>query len=80
MMELELSLSFDCCGCTQPVLVKLHCAGKGLASEDRQMVAAVKIPCPTCGLINDVLFEATGKVRKVKPSYQQRPLPVPSIN
>ena len=80
MIELELSLNFDCCGCTNPVSVKLHCTGKGLCSEERQTVAVVKIPCPTCGLINDLLFEPTGKVRKVKPSHHQRQLPVPSLN
>jgi hypothetical protein len=80
MMELELSLNFDCCGCNHPVSVKLHCAGKGLTGENRQTVAVVKIPCPTCGLINDLMFEPTGKVRKVKPSYHQRQLPVPSLN
>jgi hypothetical protein len=80
MMELELRISFDCCGCTHPVNVKLHCTGKGLASEERKTVAVVKIPCPTCGLINDLLFEPTGKVRKVKPACQQRTLPTFSIN
>ena len=80
MMELELSLSFDCCGCAEPVGVKLHCSGKGLAGKDRQTVAVAKIPCPSCGLINDLLFEPTGKVRKGKPSFNQRTLPVPSIN
>jgi hypothetical protein len=80
MMELELCLNFDCCGCSHPVSVKLRCSGKGLASQERQMVAVVKIPCPTCGLINDLLFEPTGKVRKVKPSHHQRPVPEPSLN
>jgi hypothetical protein len=80
MMELELCLDFDCCGCNQPVSVTLRCSGKGLAGEDRQRVAVVKIPCPTCGLINDLLFEPTGKVRKVKPSCYQHALPEPSIN
>ncbi len=80
MMELELSLNFDCCGCSDPVGVKLHCTGKGLTSEERKTVAVVKIPCPSCGLINDILFEPTGKVRKVKPSGRQPLVPVPSIN
>jgi hypothetical protein len=80
MMELELSLDFDCCGCCHPVSVKLHCTGKGLTGKERRSVAVVKIPCPTCNLINDLLFEPTGKVRKVKPSHYQRTPPVPSIN
>jgi hypothetical protein len=80
MIELELCLNFDCCDCNHPVSVTLRCTGEGLAGEDRQKVAVLRIPCPTCGMINDVHFEPTGRIHRVKPSCRQRPMPEPSIN
>jgi len=80
MMELELSLDFDCCACDAPVAVTVHCSGKGLLDEREGGVAVVHIPCPTCGQGNQVYFETGGKVRKVRPCYSPRPVPAPSLN
>ncbi|CAN5554390.1 hypothetical protein BH10PLA2_BH10PLA2_16590 [soil metagenome] len=79
-MELEVSLQFGCCQCKQPVGVTLKCEGKGLLGGLRT-VAAVKIPCPGCGSVNQLLFEpGSGEVHGVKPDRPARPLPEPSMN
>jgi hypothetical protein len=80
MMELQLSLDFDCCACDDPVTVTVHCTGKGLTDEHKGVVASVNIPCPACGQSNQVYFEKCGKVREVRPCYSPRPLPTPSVN
>jgi hypothetical protein len=79
MMEVEVSLAFACCICEQPVSVRVRCAGKGLAAGPRT-VAAVNVPCPNCGLVNQLSFEPNGTVRSVAPYASPRPLPEPSRN
>jgi hypothetical protein len=79
MTEVEVSLEFACCVCEQPVNVLVKCAGKGLAAGART-VAAVNVPCPGCGLVNQVSFEPNGRVCSVAPYTSPRPLPEPSIN
>ncbi len=54
-MELEVSLQFECCQCNQPVGVTLKCEGKGLLGGFRT-IATVKIPCPGCGLVNQLFL------------------------
>jgi len=51
-----------------------------MASNPTQTLPAVHIPCPHCGLINQLVFELTGEVRSVKPCPLVRPLPEPSLN
>jgi hypothetical protein len=81
MMELkkEVTLDFDCCECDHPVGVTLRCEGKGLGAGLRT-VAAVHVPCPTCGALNRLLFEPSGRVHGVTPCTSLRPLPEPSLN
>jgi phage FluMu protein Com len=79
MLELKVSLDFRCCGCRGAVNVTVRCAGKGLADAGRS-VAAVNVPCPTCGTVNQLYFEPSGTVRAVKPFAGVRPLPEPSVN
>jgi hypothetical protein len=79
MLELLVTLDFACWTCGYPVKVTLHCAGKGLAAGLRT-VAAVNVPCPTCGAVNHVSFEPCGIVRDVAPYTGPRPQPVPSVN
>jgi hypothetical protein len=79
MMELEVCLEFACCVCEQLVNVRVKCAGQGLAAGPRA-VAAVNVPCPSCGLVNQLSFEPNGRVRSVAPYTSPRPLPEPSIN
>jgi len=78
--ELTVTLDFSCCGCSEPVSVTVQCSGKGLASNSTQVLPAVHVPCPYCGLINRLLFEPTGAVLSVKPCLLARPLPEPSMN
>src|SRR5437762_8642422 len=80
MMELkkEVTLDFDCCQCNQPVGVTLRCEGKGLGAG-LGTVAAVNVPCPTCGAVNRLLFEPSGRVHAVAPCTP-RSLPEPSLN
>jgi phage FluMu protein Com len=80
MHVLLVSLDFTCCGCREPVGVTLQCKGKGLAGEAAETVAAVNVPCPTCGQVNQLFFEPRGRVRSVRPVPTARPLPVPSLN
>ena len=79
MMELKVILDFACCSCQGPVSVTVKCEGKGLASAGRT-VAAVNIPCPSCGDVNKLYFEPNGTVRAVTPGPGHRLLPEPSLN
>ena len=79
MLELELTLDFACCACQQSVSVLVKCVGKGLAAGPR-VVAAVNVPCPGCGLVNQLSFEPSGTVRSVSPYAGPRVLPEPSVN
>ncbi len=79
MMELQVILDFACCFCDHSVGVTLKCEGKGLIAEERP-VATVNVPCPTCGLVNQLLFEPSGTVRGVAPYKAPRHLLEPSLN
>jgi hypothetical protein len=79
MMELKVILDFACCGCQEPLSVTVKCAGKGL-NAGRSVVAAVRVPCPNCHMINQLCFEPTGKVRAVSPVAPTRPMLEPSLN
>jgi hypothetical protein len=79
MMELEVTLDFACCTCQRPVGVTLKCEGKGLAAGPGT-VAAVNVPCPNCGAINQLCFEPSGTVHAVSPYKTPRQMPVPSLN
>jgi hypothetical protein len=80
MHEMLVTLDFTCCGCGMAVGVTVQCKGKGLAGDAAGSVAAVNIPCPTCGQINQLFFEPRGRVRSVRPYPAARPLPQPSLN
>ncbi len=79
MLEVRTVLDFACCFCQQSVSVTVKCEGKGLANGSGT-VAAVKVPCPTCGSVNQLYFEPSGTVRGVSPCPTTRPVPEPSIN
>ena len=79
-MELEVSLQFECCQCSQPVGVTLKCEGIGLLGGYRT-VATVKIPCPGCGSVNNLYFEpSSGRIHGVESDRPYRPFPEPSMN
>jgi len=78
-MEVEVDLHFSCCVCFHGVSAKVKCTGKGLEGGPRT-VAAVDIPCPNCGLTNQLCFEPSGAVRAVAPYQSPRPVPQPSVN
>jgi len=79
MLELPVTLDFACYHCNHGVSVTVKCTGKGLAAGPRT-VAAVAVPCPTCGSVNQLCFEPGGTVRSVGPYEGPRPVPVPSLN
>jgi hypothetical protein len=60
------------------VYVRLKCSGEGLKAGLRA-VAAVNIPCPHCGQVNQITFEPNGTVRTVA-AYRGRAIPQPSYN
>jgi hypothetical protein len=78
--ELFVSLEFACCGCAEPVGVTVRCQGKGLAGAWAGSVAAVNVPCPTCGQVNQLFFEPRGRVRSVRPTPARGLAPAPSLN
>jgi hypothetical protein len=77
--ELKVSMDFLCCACEQTVSVTVRCRGKGLTAYSRT-VAAVNVPCPTCGRVNQLYFEPSGTVRAVSSYSDPRPLLEPSVN
>jgi hypothetical protein len=91
MREKTVTLDFVCRGCEHPVGVTVQCRGMELrdclpeaAADDptwtSASVAQVLVPCPTCGQINQLLFEPTGRVRAVRPMTCYRPSLTPSVN
>lgn len=78
MMELKVELDFACCTCDHSVSVTVQCTGGGLFSVNP--VAAVKVPCPSCGQINQLCFETDGTVRAVCPYGGRFLIPEPSLN
>jgi hypothetical protein len=58
----------------------LKCAGKGLSSGGAHLVAQVKVPCPHCCNINQVIFEPSGTVLAVRPHKAVCGIPEPSLN
>ena len=80
MLELEVVLDFACCTCEQSVSVTVQCTGKGLAADSDQAVAAVSVPCPHCGQINQLIFDPSGSVREVRAYVNPWPVPAPSVN
>jgi hypothetical protein len=77
---LFVTLDFACCGCSGPVCVTLRCEGPGLDGQSARSVAAVRIPCPFCDRVNELLFEPCGRVRDVRPSPGLPAIPAPSLN
>lgn len=78
MLELEIILDFTCCLCQSPLGVTLKCAGAGLGAGG---VASVKVPCPTCGDLNQVYFTPEdGRLYDVRPVRQTRWIAEPSYN
>ena len=66
MLELQLCLGFFCCKCEEAIEVTVQCSGKGLEAGP-QTVAAARVPCPACCLINQVCFHPTGTIVAVRP-------------
>jgi hypothetical protein len=80
MQDVLVTLDFACCTCGHAVNVTVQCTGKGLAAGFRT-VAAVPVPCPACGAVNQLTFEPySGAVRDVAPYTGPRPRPIPSVN
>jgi hypothetical protein len=87
MRELKLTLDFTCSICEGPVSVTVQCRGNGLGqggfaaeADGDERGVAVNVPCPTCGQINRLTFDASGQVRSVKPMRCFRMCPEPSVN
>jgi hypothetical protein len=80
MTDLQVTLDFSCCGCEESVSVTVLCRGKAAGEPALGGVAAVNVPCPTCGEVNQVFFEPNGTLRCVRAYRQRLTLPVPSVN
>ena len=80
MMELDVVLDFACCCCLHDMGVTLKCTGKGLMSASKGLARA-RVPCPTCGSINQLYFEpVTGELHHVTTYWDTCPVPEPSLN
>lgn len=81
MLELEVVLEFACCACGNSMGLTLKCAGKSLGAGINK-AASVKVPCPNCQAINQVVFTPEdGSLVYVEAADKPRYLlPVPSIN
>ena len=79
MMELQLTLDFECCICGQPVSVTVKCEGDGLWKKNH-FLATVNVPCPHCNHANLLSFEPSGRVREVKRYSALHLLAEPSLN
>ncbi len=79
MIELQTTLEFSCCSCSEPVSVTVKCAGKGLWQGARA-VANVKVPCPNCGQVIRVWFEPSGLIREIALDGSLRAKLQPSMN
>jgi len=80
MTELHVTLGFACHNCEESITVTVLCQGKGQGHAEFRGVAAVNVPCPTCGEVNQVFFEQNGTLRRVQAIRQRLVMPVPSIN
>jgi hypothetical protein len=78
-MEVKVDLDFKCCNCGARMSVTLKCAGQGL-KHGLHAVAAVKVPCPNCTKVNQVIFEPSGTLHAVAPCPGPRRVPQPSLN
>jgi len=78
-MELKVILDFACCECAHNIGVTLQCMGSALAFRGGA-VAAVNIPCPTCGNVNRLEFDPAGIVHAVKPCPPRPAWIEPSVN
>jgi hypothetical protein len=84
MTDSQVTLDFRCCGCEELVSVTVLCRAKADGGQPSGGfvggVAAVNVPCPTCGEVNQVFFEPDGTLRCVRIYRQRLTLPVPSVN
>ena len=80
MQKLTSTLEFACQGCPQAVRVTVRCSGPDLGRMGGTTLASVRIPCPTCGQVNQLVFEPRGQVRSVRPYTSFRVVPEPSLN
>ena len=79
-MEIKLSLTFACCCCELSITVTLKCKGVGTTNPAEGAAAAINVPCPDCGQVNQLLFDTRGEVRAVRPAALAQPAPEPSVN
>jgi hypothetical protein len=80
MTELQVTVSFACCGCEEPISVTVVCQGKASDEQPFAGKVSVNVPCPTCSEINQLLFEPGGVLHSVRLFRQRMVLPVPSVN
>jgi len=73
MIQVKVDVDFTCCSCGCSMGVTLQCEGKGLAQENAK--AAVNLACPTCGDINQLIFEPNGDYRAVALWWGSRFMP-----
>ena len=77
-MDIQLTLTFACCRCQHSITATLACKG---ADPGDERVAAVNVPCPTCGQECQLLFDPlAGTVHGVRPYQPAQPIPEPSRN
>ena len=79
MMDVNVTLQFACRSCEQGVTVMVQCQGEVLPDNERGL-AAVNVPCPACGQVNHLAFDACGRIHAVRPAPSIRSFAEPSLN
>ena len=77
MLSLLLCLKYTCTGCGDPIDSTLQAEGQGVAENSG---AVIKMPCPCCGVKNQVVFTPDGTIHSVWRARMYGRIPEPSVN
>lgn len=80
MTKQTSTLEFACCSCPEEVRVTVRCSGGREGADGACRLARVNVACPTCGEVNQLLFEPGGSVRSVRPFSPFGAYHEPSLN
>jgi hypothetical protein len=80
MTPRPVTLGFACCECDEWVSVTVLCQPGASAVESFDGVGRISVPCPGCGEINRVSFQANGTLKDVSKVRPRLMVPTPSVN
>ncbi len=77
MLSQLLCLKYTCTGCGDPLDAMLQAEGQGIAENSG---AAINMPCPCCGVKNQIVFTTDGEIHSVWRAREYGRIPEPSVN